>query len=103
MNSCESVIVSVDITNNSKSDGEEVVQLYIKGLKEDKANKTLKGFKRVKVNAGQTKNVEFAITPDMLSRWVDNEGFKTKKGVYSIMVGASSASKDLLKINLTIK
>ena len=59
------VKVSVDITNSGKMDGEEVVQLYITD-KEASAPvplRSLAGIKRVFLKVGETKNVEFTLTP----------------------------------------
>lgn len=100
---CDSTVLSVEITNAGKVKGEEVVQLYVKGEKDVRANKTLKGFKRVALLPGETKKVEFTITPETLSRWIDGKGFSVEKDSYNLMVGTSSDSKNLHKTRLIVK
>ncbi|UMB60981.1 glycoside hydrolase family 3 C-terminal domain-containing protein [Lutibacter sp. A80] len=61
--------VSVDITNKGEFNGEEVVQLYATRLKDDGLNPTrlLLGFNRIHLNVGETKTVEFTVTPKQLA------------------------------------
>lgn len=98
-----STILSVDVTNTGKVKGEEVVQLYIKAENDTKAVKTLKAFKRIALNPGETKKVDFEITSEKLSRWVDGKSFSVEADNYTLMVGGSSDGKDLSKINLRVK
>jgi beta-glucosidase len=99
----DSTLVSVEISNTGKLAGDEVVQLYVKAAKDNLTIKTLKGFKRVALKAGETKKIEFEITSETLSRWIDEKGFKVEPDVYSIMIGSSSSIKNLKQINLTVK
>jgi len=99
----DSTTVSVEVTNTGKVQGEEVVQLYIKSDKDNKTVKTLKGFKRLIFNPGETKEISFEITPESLSGWVDGEGFKVLPDKYILMIGSSSSDTDLKKIILTVK
>jgi len=98
----DTAVVSVEVSNVGKFKGEEVVQLYVKSKTDNKALKTLKGFKRILLNPGETQKVEFQITPEILSRWIDNSGFIVQPDDYTLWVGSSSSSKDLLKINLSV-
>lgn len=99
----ESTRVFVDVTNTGKIKGEEVVQLYIKAGKDKKAIKTLKGFKRIDLEPGETKKVEFEIPPDKLSRWIDSKGFSISEDNYTLMIGSSSSERDLQKIVLKVE
>ncbi|RJP71260.1 MAG: glucan 1,4-alpha-glucosidase [Ignavibacteriales bacterium] len=99
----DSVKVSIEVSNTGEMDGDEVVQLYIKAAKDNKAIKTLKGFERIPTKAGETKKVEFTITPDKLSRWVDGKGFTVEPDKYILMIGSSSSDRDLRKINLIVE
>ncbi|MBI1938300.1 MAG: glycoside hydrolase family 3 C-terminal domain-containing protein [Ignavibacteriales bacterium] len=99
----ETTILSVDVTNTGKVKGEEVVQLYIKAENDNKTVKTLKGFKRVALKPGETKKVDFEITRDILSRWINGKSFSVEADNYTLMVGGSSNGKDLSKINLVVK
>jgi len=84
--------VMVDVSNTGGYDGDEVVQLYI----QDKFSsltrpvKELKGFKKVAIKSGRTKNLEFTLTDDELG-YYDNQGkWFVEPGEYNIMVGGSS-------------
>ncbi len=98
----ENVIARFKIKNSGKVDGDEVVQLYIKDLFASVARPIieLKGFQRIHLSAGETKNVEFKITPELLSML--NKDLKTvvEPGDFRIMIGSSS--KDI-KLRDTIK
>jgi len=98
----DSTIFSVDVSNTGKVKGEEVLQLYIKADEDKKTVKTLKGFQRITLESGETKNITFEITPDKLSRWIDGKGFSVEKDSYTLMVGSSSQEKDLKEIKLTV-
>ncbi len=88
----DSAWVSVKITNTGKTKGDEVVQLYLRDELASVARPVteLKGFKRISLNPGETKEVHFDITPEMLSM-LDSE-LKTvvEPGDFRIMIGASS-------------
>ena len=85
--------VSIDVTNTGKVAGKEVVQLYI-GDEEaylDRPVKELKGFKKVHLEPGETKTVEFVIEPDMLKFFDDaKHEWVLEKGKFTAYVGASS-------------
>jgi beta-glucosidase len=102
IHSGESTVISFDVSNTGKIKGEEVVQLYIKADKDKNAVKTLKSFKRITLNPGETRKVEFEITPEKLSRWIDGKGFSVETDNYTLLVGPSS-EMDLQKILLTVK
>ncbi len=90
--------VTVDVTNNGKVAGDEVVQLYIKDNASPsfEASKMLRGFERVTLKSGETKSVTMELTYDNFSHWsIDKEDFVVTKGDYEILVGNSSASTPL--------
>ena len=53
--------VSVRVKNASPRDGDEVVQLYVDGSTPDAAIRDLRGFQRVHLRAGETREVQFAL------------------------------------------
>lgn len=61
--------VAVPVSNTGNREGAEVVQLYISDLKSSvlRPAKELKGFEKITLAPGETKTVEFEITPAMLS------------------------------------
>ncbi len=100
----DTVIARFKIRNAGKVDGDEVVQLYIKELYASVVTPVieLKGFKRIHLKAGETKEEEFKITPELLS--MINESLKrvVEPGDFRIMIGASS--KDIrLRGTVTVR
>ncbi len=60
--------VSVNVKNSGPRDGEEVVQLYVayKNTKGRAPEKTLKGFQRIALKAGESKTITFNLTAEDL-------------------------------------
>lgn len=83
------VTVSIRVTNTGKTNGEEVIQLYVANQNTaiQSPIKALKGFKRISLKARESKVVQFQLTPQDLSL-VDNSGAsKQMKGKVTISVG----------------
>jgi len=96
----------VDITNNSKVEGEEVVQLYLRDLKSEEVRplKDLRGFVRVHVNAGQTVVATMSLGPDELAYYDTSKGdYIVEPGAYEILVGPSSQDSKLLVTDLLVR
>ena len=85
-------------------DGEEIVQLYIR----DKVSsvtrpvKELKGYQRVFLTKGSSKTVSFEIDVRMLAFYDINMDYCVEPGAFSIMVGKSSAYRDLKSVELNV-
>jgi len=95
--------VHCKVTNTGKVDGDEVVQLYIHDVLASVARPVmeLKGFQRIHLAAGESKEVSFTITPAMLSMLNANMQTVVEPGDFRIMIGASS--RDIrLKETLTV-
>ena len=105
INKNESVTISFDLTNTGKMDGTEIVQFYIRDEYGSitRPVKELKGFQRVALKAGETKKVEFTITPDDLKFYTIRKVWEVEPGDFTIMVGASSADKDLQSVALKVE
>ena len=87
------VTASVNITNTGKRAGAEVVELYIHDLhpKIDKPVRELKGFAKVSLQPGETKTVNFQISPRDLAYFdVPGKQWKADAGDYEVQIGASS-------------
>lgn len=71
-----SITVSVIVKNTGNRDGEEVVQLYVShGQDNLKAPvHALKGFKRIFLKAGESRQVSFLLMPDQLSLVSEKDG-----------------------------
>jgi beta-glucosidase len=101
----ESTSVLVDVTNVGKVKGDEVVQLYIRDELSTVTRpvKELKDFARVTLEPGETKTVELSILPEKLAFYDINMNYVVEPGDFTVMVGNSSADKDLQKVKLTVK
>jgi len=89
-----SVQVEVQLRNNSKIDGYEIVQLYIRDhfASVTRPIKELKGFKKVPVKANETKTIRFELGEEELGFYNNQGEFIVEKGKFDVMVGGSSAS-----------
>ena len=100
----DSYQVSVPVKNIGKRDGSETIQLYIRDLQDaDGPLKSLRGFQRVAVKAGQTQNVSLQLTQKSFEFWdAETNTMRVKPGQYEILVGTSSQDKNMKKqiINL---
>jgi beta-glucosidase len=84
--------VTVTLTNTGSVAGEEVAQLYIHDMVASVVRpvKELKGFKKIKLQAGQSQQLEFVLTDAELG-FYNNEGtFIVEPGSFEIMVGTNS-------------
>jgi beta-glucosidase len=95
--------VSVEVTNTGKRAGDEIVQLYIRDLVSSVTRpiKELKDFKRISLRPGETKTVEFTITPDKLWFYDLNMKRVVEPGTFEIMIGPSSAKHQ--SVNLEVR
>lgn len=86
------VTVTVDVKNNSKMDGKEVVQLYIRDLfaSVTRPVKELKGFELVELKAGQIKTVSFTINEKTIEFYSANKKWEAEPGDFKFYVGGSS-------------
>lgn len=101
----ESVKLKIDVKNIGEYDGDEIVQVYIKDdyASVGRYNKMLKAFDRVHIKKGETKTVEFELTPDKFELYDVNMKKTIEPGTFTIFVGSSSREQDLKQISLTVK
>jgi beta-glucosidase len=95
--------VSVTVSNTGSRAGDEIVQLYIRDLVSSVTRpiKELKDFKRISLKPGESKVVEFVITPDKLSFLDLNMKNVVEPGWFDVMVGTSSVKYDTTKLEVT--
>jgi len=88
----ESITASVTITNTGKYDGEEVVQLYIRDLVGSitRPVKELKGFQKIKLKAGESKQVSFSININDLKFYNSELKFVSEPGDFILFIGTNS-------------
>lgn len=96
------ICASVTVTNTGKREGEETVQLYIRDMFASVVRpvKELKGFKKVALKAGETSEVSFEITEDMLAFFTAGGEFKAESGEFTVTIGGDSRSENSAKFRL---
>jgi len=96
--------VSIPVTNKGQRNGTEIVQLYIRNTADTEGPlKSLRGFQRVDVKAGQTATATIKLDQKSFEFWdAETNTMRTKPGHYEIFYGNSSQDKDLKKISVTL-
>ncbi|MCC8152955.1 MAG: glycoside hydrolase family 3 C-terminal domain-containing protein, partial [Tannerellaceae bacterium] len=84
--------VSVDITNTGSYKGDEVVQLYVRDLLSSVItyDTQLRGFERITLEPGETKNIQFILTPGDLEMLDKDMHWIVEPGEFEILIGSSS-------------
>ena len=87
-----SIKATVTVSNTGSRDGDEIVQLYIhdKVASISRPVRELKGFERIHLKAGESKEVNFDITPDLLKFYDVNLKEVLEPGQFDLMIGSSS-------------
>lgn len=94
------VEVTITLANTGKRDGDEVVQLYVRHKRSsfERPLKALKGFRRVHLKAGESKQITITLKAEDLAAWDEKNGnFIVEEGVVELMAGSSSADIRLTK------
>ncbi|WP_195667852.1 glycoside hydrolase family 3 N-terminal domain-containing protein [Bacteroides intestinalis] len=86
------VNISVKVRNEGSRDGDEVVQLY---LRDEVASfttpfKQLRGFQRIHLKVGETKEITFRLDKKSLALYMQNEEWAVEPGRFTLMLGGSS-------------
>lgn len=93
LSSGEVLKISVDIQNTGPCDGEEVVQLYVRDLAGKGVSRPmleLKGFEKVMVPKGESRQIEFALTPEDLAYLRLDGQFAPEAGKFQLYAGSAS-------------
>jgi beta-glucosidase len=89
----ETITVSIPVKNTGARAGAEIIQLYIKDDKSSlpRPEKELKGFQKVFLQAGEEQTVTFAIQPEALQFYDDQQSaWVAEPGKFTVLIGASS-------------
>jgi beta-glucosidase len=91
----DTLTISADLTNHAAVGAEEVVQLYVRDLVGNVTRpvRELKGFKRVRVEAGQTTTVDFELHSDDLAFFGRDNKPMIEPGEFHVWIGGSSETK----------
>ena len=104
MNNDGSGTLTVDVTNTGNRDGDEIVQLYIRDLQDKEGPlKSLRGFQRVSVKAGQTEKVTIQLTRKSFEFFdTETNTMRVKPGTYELLYGNSSADNGLKPLSVNV-
>ncbi len=99
------VTLTVPVTNTGNREGAEVVQVYVKALDYPEAPiKSLKGFQKVFLNAGQTAQAVITLDGESFEYYDPSiDELSTRPGRYKILYGSSSLDKDLQSLDFVVK
>jgi beta-glucosidase len=88
----EQFTLSVTVSNTGAHAGHEVVQLYVRDLvgSVTRPVKELKGFQKIYLDTGESKEVTFTLTSDDLRFYTADMTFKAEPGEFEFFVGGSS-------------
>jgi beta-glucosidase len=97
----QKLTATVTITNTGKYIGKEVVQLYIRDVvgSVTRPVKELKGFRKIELKTGESKNVSFNITPEDLKFYNYDLKYDWEPGDFEIMIGTNSNEVKKVKIS----
>ncbi|QKG51671.1 beta-glucosidase BglX [Hymenobacter sp. BRD67] len=88
----EGLTVNVTVQNTGQYDGEEIAQLYIRDLvgSSTRPVKELKGFQKILLKKGESRQLTFHLTADDLKFYNDDLKFVAEPGDFQVFVGGNS-------------
>ncbi|TYS18036.1 beta-glucosidase BglX [Rossellomorea vietnamensis] len=98
----EGISFTIEVTNNGKMAGEEVVQFYIQDVTGEVVRplKELKDFRKIFLNPGETKEVLFNLREEQLRYYHSDLSLKSDKGKFNVFIGSSS--EDVLSLSFQL-
>lgn len=100
-NKDDSIRAQVTITNSGDKFGKEVVQVYVSCLNSIlfRAKKELKSFKKIALNPGESKTIDFILNRESFQYYnVNTHSFQVEGGYYKIHIASSSEDIKLSKL-----
>lgn len=100
-----SVRLSFQLKNTDKRAGTEIAQVYIRRTEDVNGPiKTLRDFRRVTLQPGETQTVSFVMQPDQFETFDEaTNTMRVMPGKYTLMYGGSSAEHSLKTIQIDLK
>lgn len=88
----DALTASVTVTNTGEYAGEETVQLYIQDLYGSVVRpvKELKGFRKIRLEPGESRTVSFMVTEDDLKFYAPDRSFRAEDGAFRLFVGSNA-------------
>ena len=89
-------IASATVTNIGDREGTETVQLYIRDVSGSVVRpvRELKGFKKITLKPGESREVAFEITEPMLRFWRIDMTYGSEPGKFEVYIGADSTTEN---------
>jgi beta-glucosidase len=97
------IIVSVDVTNTGKVEGDEIAELYLhhEVSSVEVSDRALQGFSRVHLRPGETKAVVFHLKQTQLAVWNLKHEWAVEPGPYTVVAGGSSQASLAASFTMT--
>ena len=98
----QSLTASVNVTNTGSKDGKETVELYIRDVVGSitRPVKELKGFQKIDLKAGESKNVSFTISVNDLKFYNSDLKYVAEPGDFKVFIGGNS--RDVKEANFKL-
>ena len=95
----ETLLASVNLTNTGARAGEETVQLYLSQpvASVTRSVEDLKGFQKVRLQPGESRELTFRITPDDLKFYNSDLKYDWEPGKFIVRIGGSSENQGQAK------
>ncbi len=92
----------IKVSNTGNHDGEEVVQLYIRDITGSVVRpvKELKGFQKIFLKQGETKEIKFSVSVDDLRFYNDKLQYIYEPGYFKLFIGGNS--RDVKEIDFQL-
>jgi beta-glucosidase len=96
------ITASVTLSNTGKVAGEEVAQLYIHDplASVSRPVKELKGFQKILLQPGESRDISFEITPDMLAFYRLDMTYGLEAGDFEVFIGGNSDTEKSVRFTL---
>jgi len=98
----DALTVEASISNTGSRAGEELVQLYVRlqGTSTAQPVRALKGFQRVALAAGETKQVTFRLAPDAFAIWNDRNQYVVEPAKVTVWISPDSATGSAAQLEI---
>ncbi len=98
-----SITARITVTNTGQREGKEVVQLYVRDLVGSitRPVKELKGFQKISLKPGESKEVTFTISANDLKFYNSELKFVAEPGDFKVFIGGNS--RDVKEAGFTLK
>lgn len=102
LNANSTITASIRVTNTGSRSGAEVVQMYLRDLvgSISRPVKELKGFEKISLSPGESRQVEFSISVDDLKFYNGDINYVAEPGKFHVMIGGSSVDVQLASFEL---